>query len=114
MFTNINIDKMDDSTTRKNFMKLLNKYINDFKKNPNYSALREILNITDNSEYVIDPQMLEYNNDKRKDTNEENTLIRAMRDIGKKMLRGGKRNNYGDLYFELNSTHLNQHIMELV
>ena len=104
MFTSINIDKMDDITTRKTFMKLLNKYINDFKSNPDYYySLRNILNITNNSETVIDPRMLEYDNEKRKNTKEENALINSMRDMGRKMLRGEKNNNYGDLYRELNN-----------
>ena len=83
-------------------MKLLNKYVNDFKTNPEYYALREIFNIKDNSEYVINPQMMEYDNDNRKNTTEENALINSMRDIGRNMKRKTK-NNYGDLYYELNN-----------
>lgn len=96
---------MDDITTRKAFMKLLNRHIKVFKSNPDYyGALREIFNIKDNSEYVIDPQMLEYNNDNRKNTREENALINSMRGIGKRMTRTGiKSNNYESLYFELNN-----------
>ena len=93
---------MDDSTTRKTFMKMLNKYVNDFKSNPYYYSLREIFNIKDNSEYVINPQMLEYDNDNRKDTKEENALISAMRDIGRRMQRtSSKASNYEDLYRDL-------------
>ena len=69
------------------FMKLLNKYVNDFKTEPDYYALREIFNIKDDSEYVINPQMLDYDNDNRKDTKEENALINSMRNIGRRMLR---------------------------
>lgn len=95
---------MDDITTRKTFMKLLNKYINDFKTNPEYyAAAREILNVTNDSKYIIDPQMMEYDNDNRKDTKEENALISSVRDIGKKMKRTGRKTtNYGNLYNELN------------
>ena len=95
---------MDDITTRKTFMKLLNKYINDLKTNrDDYAAAREILDITDNSEYVINPQMMEYDNNKRKNTKEENDLISAMRNIGHRMKRTSvKASNYGDLYFDLN------------
>ena len=35
-------------------MKLLNKYINVFKLNPNYYALREILNITNDSKDIYE------------------------------------------------------------
>lgn len=86
-------------------MKLLNDYIKDFKTDASYyDALREIFNIKDDSKYVIDPQMLEYDNDNRKNTKEENTLISSMRNIGNRMMRTGKKsNNYGDLYFELNN-----------
>ena len=96
---------MDNKETRKKFMKLLNKYIKDFKSDTDhyYATTREIFNITDNSKYVIDPHMLEYNNDNRKDTQEENTLINSMRDIGRRMTRTGRNtSNYEGLYFELN------------
>ena len=93
---------MEDKETRKAFMKLLNRHIKDLKSNPSYYSSREILNITDNSKYVIDPQMLEYDNDNRKDTKEENALINAMRGIGRRMGRTTK-DNYGSLYIELNN-----------
>ena len=97
---------MENSTTRKAFMKLLNKYINVFKSDSYsyYGGLREIFNINNDSEYVINPQMLEYDNDKRKDTKEENALINSMRKIGQKMTRTGRKNdNYETLYIELNN-----------
>ena len=93
---------MEDKETRKAFMKLLNRHINILKSNPSYYSSREILNITDNSKYVIDPQMLEYDNDNRKDTKEENALINAMRGIGRRMGRTTK-DNYESLYIELNN-----------
>ena len=93
---------MEDKETRKAFMKLLNRYIKVLKSNPSYHSSREILNITDNSKYAIDPQMLEYDNDNRKDTKEENTLINAMRGIGRRMGRTTK-DNYESLYIELNN-----------
>ena len=97
---------MDNKTTRKKFMILLNNYINDFKTDAYsyYYGLREIFNINNDSKYVIDPQMLEYDNDNRKNTREENKLINAMRDIGRRMQRtSAKTSNYGDLYSELNN-----------
>lgn len=96
---------MDNITTRKNFMKLLNRHIKDFKSDSYsyYSGLREIFNINNDSEYVINPQMLEYDNDNRKDTKDENALINSMRKIGQKMTRTGRKSdNYENLYFELN------------
>lgn len=95
---------MENKETRKKFMRMLNKYIDDLKTGPDYNTVREIFNIKDNSEYVIDPQMMEYDNDNRKDTKEENALISTMRNIGKRMQRTSKKAvNYGDLYFELNN-----------
>lgn len=95
---------MEDKTTRKKFMELLNKYINDFKTDSHsyYYGLREILNINNDSKYVIDPRMLKYDNDNRKDTKEENTLISSMRNIGNRMMRTSK-DNYETLYVELNN-----------
>lgn len=95
--------KKSDKNWFKDFMKLLNVYIKDFKSDDPYyyGGLREIFNITDDSKYVIDPRMMEYDNDNRKDTKEENALINSMRKIGKRMKR--KNDNYESLYNELNN-----------
>ena len=87
MFTNINIDKMNDKDWFKAFMKLLNRNINILKNDKKYETAKYILDITDNSEDVINKSMFDYSNDKRKDIKEENELIGKTRNIGKKMLK---------------------------
>ena len=87
MFTNINIDKMDNKRWFKGFMILLNRYINILKTDKEYETAKNILNITDNSEDVINKSMFDYSNDKRKDIKEENELIGKTRNIGKNMLK---------------------------
>lgn len=95
---------MEDKSWFKAFMKLLNRNINILKKDKLYETSREILNITDDSDYVINPQMLEYDNDTRKDTKEENALIGKTRNIGKNMLRVVKNHSkYESLYNNLSN-----------
>ena len=69
------------------------------KKYKAYKTAKDILNITNDSEDVINKSMFDYSNDKRKDNKEENVLIGKTRNIGKNMLRVVKGySNYEKLY----------------
>ena len=94
---------MNDKGVRISFMQLLNDYIDDLKNNPEYKTAKNILNINKDSKYVINRDMFEYTNDKRKDNKEENALISETRKIGKNILKDVKGvSNYEKLYNNLN------------
>ena len=91
-----------DTGWQKDFMKMLNYIINDLKTKPEYKAAKEILNIDDNSEDVIDESMFDYSNDKRKDDKNENELISKTKKIGKNILKEVKGvSNHKILYNNL-------------
>lgn len=95
---------MNDKSWYKAFMELLNRNINKLKNDKAYKTAKDILNITNDSEYVINESMFDYSNDKRKDNKEENVLISETKKIGKKMLKEDKKgySNYEMLYNSLN------------
>ena len=94
--------KKTDTGWQKDFMQLLNDYIDDLKNNPKYKTAKNILNIDKNSEYVINRDMFEYSNDEREDTKEQNALISKTRKIGKNVLKEVKGvPNYEMLYNSL-------------
>lgn len=95
---------MNDKDVRISFMQLLNDYIDDLKNNPAYKTAKNILNIDKDSKYVINSDMFEYSNDKRKDMKEENALISETKKIGKNILKEDKKgySNYEKLYNSLN------------
>lgn len=93
-----------DTGWQKDFMQLLNDYIDDLKNKPEYKTAKDILNINKDSKYVIHRDMFEYTNKKREDTKEQNVLISETKKIGKKILKEDKKgySNYERLYNSLN------------
>lgn len=95
--------KKSDKGWFKDFMKLLNRNINNLKNDKTYKTAKDILNINDDSEDVINKSMFDYSNDKREDTKEQNALISKTKRIGKNMLKTDKNgySNYERLYNSL-------------
>lgn len=95
--------KKSDKGWFKDFMKLLNRNINNLKNDKTYKTAKDILNINDDSEDVINKSMFDYSNDKREDTKEQNALISKTKRIGKNMLKTDKNgySNYERLYTSL-------------
>lgn len=95
--------KKSDKGWFKDFMKLLNRNINNLKNDKAYKIAKDILNINDDSEDVINKSMFDYSNDKRKDNKEENALISKTKKIGENMLKTDKTgySNYEKLYTNL-------------
>ena len=95
---------MNDKKVRIKFMRLLNANIDDLRDNPKYKTAKDILHIDEDSEYVINSDMFEYENEKREDTKEQNVLIIETKKIGKNILKEDKKgvSNYKMLYSSLN------------